>query len=182
MPVRLIDCDRARADEILAILNDAILHTTALWDYVPRERETMRPWFAGKENGRYPVIGAVDERGTLLGFGTYGPFRDRPAYKYTVEHSVYVHKDHRGKGLGRALITATLAHARAQDYHTVIAGIEASNAASKALHVELGFEHCGTIRQAGYKFGRWLDLDFYQKLLDTPERPIEQLPSGDGMR
>lgn len=172
--MRLIDCDRTRAAEILAILNDAILHTTALWDYEPRPPEAMVSWFAAKEAGRFPVIGAVDDAGTLLGFGTYGPFRDRPAYKYTVEHSVYVHRDHRGRGLGRALIEATLARARAQEYHNVMAGIESSNAASRALHVALGFEHCGTVRQAGFKFGRWLDLEFYQKLLETPHTPNER--------
>lgn len=171
MEWRVIDCTRAHADAILAILNEAILNSTALWDYVPRPPEAMDGWFAAKEQGNYPVIGAVDDAGALLGFGTYGPFRAWPAYKYSVEHSVYVHRDHRGRGLGRALIQANLARAREQGYHNVIAGIETTNAASRALHLQLGFQRCGVIRHAGFKFGRWLDLEFYQYLLDTPADP-----------
>src|SRR5690349_784964 len=93
MDVRLIDCDRSRAQEILAILNDAIEHSTALYDYRPRTMAMMESWFDAKEKGQYPVIGAVDESDRLLGFASYGPFRNWPAYKYSVEHSVYVDKD-----------------------------------------------------------------------------------------
>jgi L-amino acid N-acyltransferase YncA len=171
--MRLIDCSRADAVQILAILNDAIVTSTALWDYVPRPPEAMTSWFAAKEAGRFPVIGAVDHEGMLLGFGTYGPFRAWPAYKYSVEHSVYVHRDHRGRGIGRQLLGAVIERARAQQYHTLIAGIEASNAASKALHREFGFEPCGVVRHAGFKFGRWLDLEFHQLLFDGPREPVE---------
>ena len=86
------------AEAILAILNEAIAHSTALYDYEPRRPESMIDWFQGKEAGRFPVIGAVDGSGTLMGFATYGVFRARPAYKYSVEHSVYVQVNHRGKG------------------------------------------------------------------------------------
>jgi phosphinothricin acetyltransferase len=176
--MRLIDCDRSHSAEILAILNDAIVHSTALWDYVPRPPEAMTAWFAAKEAGHYPVIGAVDDAGTLLGFGTYGPFRAWPAYRYSVEHSVYVHRDHRGRGIGRQLVEANVARAREQDYHNVVAGIEASNVASRDLHLRLGFEPCGVIRHAGFKFGRWLDLEFYQRLLDTPHAPTDGITVG----
>jgi phosphinothricin acetyltransferase len=168
---QVIDCTRAHANAILAILNDAILHTTALWDYEPRPPQAMDSWFTAKEQGKFPVIGLVNDTGDLLGFGTYGSFRAWPAYKYTVEHSVYVHRDHRGRGLGRTLINANLARARDQSYHNVIAGIEATNAASRTLHLRIGFEPCGVVRHAGFKFGRWLDLEFYQYLLDTPADP-----------
>jgi phosphinothricin acetyltransferase len=133
----------------------------------------MAPWVAAKEAGNFPVIGVFDGRGRLLGFGTYGPFRAWPAYKYSVEHSVYVERDHRGHGVGRQLLGAIIDRARAQDYHTLIAGIEATNLASKALHLEFGFEPCGVIRHAGYKFGRWLDLEFHQLVLEGPNRPVE---------
>jgi phosphinothricin acetyltransferase len=169
----LIDCSRAHAGEILAIINDAIVSSTALWDYVPRPADAMIPWFAAKEAGRYPVIGMVDEAGRLLGFGTYGAFRAWPAYKYSVEHSVYVHRDHRGRGHGRTLLGALIERARSQEYHTLIAGIEASNTASLALHREFGFQPCGVIRHAGYKFGRWLDLEFHQLVFDGPRNPTE---------
>ena len=162
----------AHAAAILDILNEAIAKSTALYDYRPRPPESMVGWFKAKETGRFPVIGAVDSE-KLLGFASYGTFRAWPAYKYTVEHSVYVHRDHRGKGIGAALMGKLIEAAREQQYHVVIGGIDAANSASVALHEKLGFFHAGTIRQAGYKFGRWLDLAFYQLLLETPERPAD---------
>jgi L-amino acid N-acyltransferase len=167
----IVDCDRSRATEILAILNDAIVNSTALYDYRPRPASAMNGWFDLKERGAYPVIGAIDETGRLLGFASYGQFRAWPAYKYSVEHSLYVAQGHRGKGIGRALLAAIVERARAQQYHNVIGGIDADNAISIALHERLGFERCGVVRHAGFKFGRWLDLVFYQKLLDTPAEP-----------
>jgi len=169
----IVDCDRSRAAEILAILNDAIEHSTALYDYRPRPLSAMQPWFDAKERGGYPVIGAVDASGGLLGFASYGPFRAWPAYKYSVEHSVYVAPAARGRGVGKALLAAILDRARAQQYHNVIGGIDADNAVSIALHERFGFERCGLVRHAGFKFGRWLDLAFYQKLLDTPADPTD---------
>lgn len=102
----------AHADAILDIFNEAILTSTALYDYHPRPRESMKAWFKAKQAGGFPVIGAVDAQGTLLGFAGYGTFRAWPAYKYSVEHSVYVHKDHRGKGLVLALMERLIAAAR----------------------------------------------------------------------
>jgi L-amino acid N-acyltransferase len=168
--VKTILCDRSHSTAILDILNDAILSTTALWDYQPRPPKSMEAWFAAKEERGYPVVGVV-EGGTLLGFASYGVFRPWPAYKYTVEHAVYVHKEHRRKGIGRRLVLACLEHAQAQSYHTVIAGIGADNVASIRLHESLGFVACGTIREAGYKFDRWLDLTFMQYVLPTPAAP-----------
>jgi L-amino acid N-acyltransferase YncA len=169
----LVDCDRSRAAEILAILNEAIEQSTALYDYRPRPLSAMQPWFEAKERGAYPVIGAIDASGCLLGFASYGPFRAWPAYKYSVEHSVYVASRWRGRGTGKALLAAILDRARVQQYHNVIGGIDADNAVSIALHERFGFERCGLIRHAGFKFGRWLDLAFYQKLLDTPTHPAD---------
>lgn len=169
-----VDCTlEAHGAAILEILNDAIVNSTALYDYRPRPAESMSTWFAAKQAGRYPVIGAVDGQGTLLGFATYGMFRERPAYKYSVEHSVYVHRDVRGRGVGRALMTRLIEAAQEQGYHLLIGGIDASNEASIALHRQLGFVHAGTIQQAGFKFGRWLDLAFYQLTLDTPADPTD---------
>jgi len=172
--MRLIPCTEAlHASAILAIFNDAIVNSTALYDYKPRAPESMGPWFATKRSNGFPVIGAEDDAGQLLGFASYGSFRAWPAYKYSVEHSIYIHPDHRGAGLGRTLLEALIVAARERDVHTMIGGIDASNAASIALHTRLGFEHAGTIRQAGFKFGRWLDLAFYQRLLDTPLQPVD---------
>ena len=169
----IVECDRSRAPEILAILNEAIAHSTALYDYHPRPLSAMDAWFDAKDRGQYPVIGVVDASGALLGFATYGQFRAWPAYKYSIEHSLYVAPGHRGRGIGKALLGALLERARQQQYHTVIGGIDAENATSIALHERFGFVPCGLIRHAGFKFGRWLDLAFYQKLLDTPAEPAD---------
>ncbi len=130
-------------------------------------------WFARKRAGNYPVLGIEDAGGALLGFATYGPFRAFPGYKYTVEHSVYVERGRRGEGIGRRLMVALIDAARAQQLHSLIGAIDASNASSIAFHRSLGFTPCGSIREAGFKFGRWLDLEFYQLILATPDQPVD---------
>lgn len=166
-------CHAAHAAPILDILNEAILTSTALYDYHPRSIESMRTWFEAKEAGRYPVLGAVDDQEQLLGFASYGPFRAWPAYKYSVEHSVYVHREQRGRGVGRALLESVIRAAEEQHYHVLVGGIDLTNSASIALHEKLGFVHAGTVRQCGFKFGRWLDLAFYQLVLRTPAQPVD---------
>lgn len=169
-----IDCEHdLHAPAILAILNDAILNTTALYDYKPRTAENMQTWFTQKLQGGFPVIGAVDSTGLLLGFASYGTFRNWPAYKYSVEHSVYVHPDRRGQGVGYALMRQLIARAELDQKHLLVGGIDAANQVSIHLHEKLGFSHAGTIRQAGYKFGKWLDLAFYQLILQTPAFPCD---------
>lgn len=172
--MKFVVCQHAvHAQQILDIFNEAIVNSTALYDYQPRAFDSMLPWFQTKESNGFPVIGAVDSTGVLLGFATYGTFRAWPAYKYTVEHSVYVHKDHRGKGLGLALMRQLIAEARSRQVHVMVGGIDVANVGSIILHERLGFTHAGTVKQAGFKFGRWLDLGFYQYILDTPEHPVD---------
>ena len=171
--MKLIPCDDSFSDQILAILNEAILNSTALYDYQPRTMDMMRAWFEDKTKGNYPVIGAVTPTGELMGFGSYGPFRARPAYKYSVEHSIYVATHFRGQGIGKLLLQQVIARAQEKDYHVLVGAIDSQNAVSIGLHQRLGFEHAGTIRQAGFKFGRWLDLVFYQLVLATPAEPNE---------
>lgn len=171
---RFVQCTHAaHAQPILDIFNEAILNSTALYDYKPRTLESMATWFSNKDKGRFPVIGIEDEAGKLLAFGSYGTFRAWPAYKYTVEHSVYVHQDHRGQGLGAKVMRALIEEARNQGVHALIGAIDASNAGSIALHARLGFKHVGTLPEVGFKFGRWLDLAFYQLTLDTPLSPVD---------
>ena len=173
-PHHLVPCTHAKhAQAILDIFNEAIVTSTALYDYVPRPLSSMEGWFAAKDKGNFPVIGVEDAAGTLLAFGSYGTFRAWPAYKYTVEHSVYVHKDHRGHGLGLQVMQALIATARQRDVHAMVGAIDASNVGSIALHARLGFQHVGTMPQVGFKFGRWLDLALYQLLLDTPMHPVD---------
>jgi L-amino acid N-acyltransferase len=170
----IIQCTYERhASAILEIFNDAILISTALYDYKPRVPQSMVGWFDAKRAGGFPVIGTEDAEGTLLGFGSYGTFRAWPAYKYSVEHSVYVHQAHRGRGLGRNIMQELIAAARQNDKHVMIGGIDAANAGSIALHEKLGFKLIGTLPQVGFKFGRWLDLSFYQLLLETPVLPVD---------
>ena len=170
--MRLVACTlREHGVAILDILNDAIANSTALYDYRPREPESMTSWFEHKQAGQFPVWGALDEAGALLGFATYDTFRARPAYKYSVEHSVYVASGQRARGVGKALMQQLIASALDQQLHTLIGGIDTANAASLAFHQKLGFVHAGTIKQAGFKFGRWLDLAFYQLILSTPAEP-----------
>ena len=169
--MEIISCTKDHAPVILDILNDAIVNSTALYDYVPRTLDSMTPWFDVKVKNDFPVVGLVNDQHELVAFGTYGTFRAWPAYKYSVEHSLYVHKDHRGKGYGKIILQELIENAKRQQYHNLIAGIDSRNVVSKKLHEDLGFVWCGTIKHAGYKFSKWLDLDFYQLILGTPEVP-----------
>jgi L-amino acid N-acyltransferase len=172
--IRLIDCDESQhAAAILEILNDAIVNSTALYDYVPRPPQAMVTWFATKRAAGFPVIGAVDETGTLVGFASWGTFRAFPANKYTVEHSVYVHPQHRGRKLGLILLTELIRRAKEAQIHVMVGCIDASNEASIALHTRLGFVHSGTVKEVGFKFGRWLDAAFYQMNLPMPQPPVD---------
>ena len=172
--VKLVSGDPGRhSDAILAIFNEAIANSTALYDYQLRTGADMVAWFADKTAKQHPVIVAEDEAGELLGFSSYGQWRVRPAYKYSVEHSVYVDRRSRGRGVGRLLLEAIVAAAQRQGYHVLVGGIDAANTASIKLHESLGFTHCGTVKQAGFKFGRWLDLALYQRILSTPSDPVD---------
>lgn len=173
-PDNIIQCTHERhAHAILAILNEAIVNSTALYDYQPRTLESMDAWFKTKRAGGFPVLGIEDMDGELLGFGTYGAFRPFPAFKYTAEHSVYVHKAHRGRGLGLALMNALLNKAKDADLHSMIAVIDSSNLPSIAMHQKLGFQLAGTLPQVGFKFARWLDVVLYQMVFETPTHPEE---------
>lgn len=172
-PRPVIRCTAAHLPRIREILNDAIQRTTAIYEYAPRSEETMRAWLAEREAAGIPVLGIEWEPGLLAGFTTWGPFRLRAAYKYAAEHSVYVAEQFRGEGIGRQLLRAIVAEAQRAGLHTLVAGIDATNVASVALHSSLGFRCCGTVREAGFKFGRWLDLEFWQLILPTPDEPAD---------
>lgn len=149
---------------ILAILNDAILHTTAVWTDEPVDLDNRRSWWRERVAAGYPVLVAV-ENGEVVGFGSYVQFRAWDGYRDAVEHSVYVRGNRRGGGIGVALVDALIARARAQGKFVIIGGIEGSNAASLRLHRRAGFVEVGRMYEVGTKFGRRLDLVFMQKRL-----------------
>ncbi|HVU94631.1 MAG TPA: GNAT family N-acetyltransferase [Puia sp.] len=157
---------------LLAIYNHVILHTTAVYTYEAQTLEARAAWYRDKLAAGYPVV-VAEEGGQVIGFSSYGPFRAWPAYKYTIENSVYVAEGQRGKGVGKLLIQPLIDSARAKGYHAIIAGIDSSNDASLRLHASFGFVEVAHFREVGYKFGRWLDLTFLELLLETPLQPSE---------
>ena len=172
--MQLIHCNfEDHAQAIVDIFNYEIVNTTALYEYHPRSLETMKAWFETKVKNNFPVIAAVDENGVLMGFASYGTFRAWAAYKYSVEHSVYIEKNFRGQGLAKMLMEELISLAKQQGIHVIIGAIDAANSGSISLHKKLGFNYSGTIKQAGFKFGKWLDFDFYQLILETPSEPVD---------
>jgi L-amino acid N-acyltransferase len=155
---------RADLPRILAIYNDAVLRTTATYDDQPHTLEMREAWFAAKQQSGMPVLVVADAQG-VQGFGTYGPFRSFSGFRFTVEHSIYVAEERRGQGMGKLLLPALIDAAAGQGMHTMIAGIDATNAVSLRLHEAHGFTQAACLREVGYKFARWLDLIFLQKIL-----------------
>ena len=149
---------------VLAIYNDVIATTTAIYRDDPATLEDRREWWQARAALGYPVLVAVEE-GEVVGFASFGDFRASPGYRYTVEHSVHVRAGRRGSGLGQALMQPLIARARALGKHVMMAGVDADNAGSIRFHERLGFERVGRLREVGFKFGRRLDLVFLQCLL-----------------
>jgi L-amino acid N-acyltransferase len=150
---------------VLAIYNEVIINTTAVYDYEPHTLEMRKAWFKTKQEHGFPVY-VAEEDGKLLGLSSIGPFRAWAAYQYSVENSVYVASEARGKGIGKLLIPPLIAAARQLKLHTIIASIDASNEASLKLHRHFGFQEVAHFKQVGWKFNRWLDLKFLQLLLE----------------
>lgn len=166
MPIR--DAVDADLPVIRDILNDAIHVSTAVWSWTPTTLDARRAWLAERAGRGFPVLVATeDDDGPVLGFASYGDFRPWEGYAHTVEHSIYVASHARGRGLGRDLLDALIARARAQRKHTMVAGIEAGNAVSIALHRRAGFAEVGRMREVGRKFDRWLDLVLMQLMLQA---------------
>jgi phosphinothricin acetyltransferase len=155
---------------ITSIYNDAVLNTTAIWNETAVDVENRRAWLTDRQALGYPVLVAVDEE-AVLGYASFGDWRAFDGYRYTVEHSVYVRHDQRGKGIGHSLLEALIEEARAIGKHVMVAGIDAKNENSIKLHERLGFEAVGHLKQVGTKFGVWLDLVFLQLTLDTRRVP-----------
>lgn len=165
------DAEEADIDGVTVIYNDAVAHTTAIWNETTVDSANRLAWLTERRRAGYPVLVAVDAAGDVLGYASFGDWRAWDGYRHTVEHSVYVRADRRGSGIGEALMRALIERARGIGKHVMVAGIEARNAGSIRLHEKLGFEHAGLLRQVGAKFGAWLDLAFLQLRLDARPAP-----------
>ena len=165
MRISIRAATRADVPAILTIYNDAVLNTTASWDYEPSTLEQRLAWYDEHVEGNFPIFVAADGE-EIVGWSAFGKFRAKIGYQYSVENSVYVAADRRGQGIGKLLIPPLIEAAQERKLHMMIAGIEASNTVSVKLHTQFGFVECARFTQVGYKFGRWLDLIFMQRLLD----------------
>ena len=149
---------------MLEIYNDAVLTTTAVWDDTPRTVAAQQQWFEAKRAQGYPVLVAMDG-GEVAGFCSYGVFRPWPGYRFTVENSIYMGREHRRRGIARQLLAQLIERAGAQGMHAIIGGIEAQNVASIRLHESLGYTQAACLREVGWKFDRWLDLVLMERRL-----------------
>jgi L-amino acid N-acyltransferase len=153
---------------ILAIYNEVIATSTAVYALAPATLDDRTKWFDARTAQGYPVLVAA-EGDEVLGFSSFGDWRAWPGYRFTVEHSVYVASGCQRRGLGRRLVEALFPLAATLDKHVMLGGIDAANAASIALHRRLGFREVAHFEEVGHKFGRWLDLVFMQRVLDAPD-------------
>jgi phosphinothricin acetyltransferase len=161
MDIRLAHTGDTEA--LRAIYNAEVTGSTVTFDIEPRSHDDQRAWIE-RHQGAHPAIVAV-EAGSVVGFGSLSPFRARAAYATTVEDSVYVAADHRGRGVGRLLLAELVRLATKQGFHTVIARIAGDNESSIALHLSCGFVLVGVEREVGRKFGRWIDVTILQRML-----------------
>lgn len=152
--------------EILAIYNDVIATSTAVYRDDPASLDDRLEWFNARRAQAYPILVAADDSG-ILGFASYGDFRSWPGYRFSVEHTVHIRADERGRGVGTMLMQALITRAIEQDKHVMIGGVDADNEPSLRFHERLGFLRAAHLRQVGFKFGRWLDLVFVQRILTT---------------
>ena len=150
--------------QTLDIYNEIIANTTAVFQYEPQTLEMRKTWFAEKQEKHFPVF-IAEEDNIIIGFSTFGQFRNWQAYQYSVENSVYVKADCRGKGIGKLLLQPLIDAAKQMQLHTIIASIVADNQASLNLHKQFGFVEVAHFKEVGYKFNRWLDLKFLQLIL-----------------
>lgn len=162
-PATLGDCPG-----ILEVYNEAVLTTTATYDYEPRTLEHRHEWFAARQRRGFPVLVALDSSRRVVGWSALNPYHDRAGFRFTVGNSVYVTADCRGRGLGSRLLAPLIPAGEARGLHAIIAAIDADNAVSIRLHERHGFENVGRFRRVGYKFGRWLDVIYMERLLAEP--------------
>src|SRR5687768_17571468 len=167
MTTSVRDAVEADVPEILAIYNDVIASSTAVYRDEPASLDDRLEWFNARRAQAYPVLVAMDDTG-ILGFASYGDFRSWPGYRFSVEHTVHIRADQRGRGVGTLLMRALIQRSIEQGKHVMIGGVDADNESSLRFHERLGFQRAAQLRQVGIKFGRWLDLVFVQRILGGP--------------
>jgi len=153
------------AASMLELLNDAVANTTWVYDCEPHPESFMREYFDAHAAGNYPVLAAESDDGAFLGFASCCAYRPHQGYRHSAEHSVYVVPSARRQGVGRALLSRLEDECRARGIHTLVGVIDSENAPSIEFHLKCGYVHAGTVREAGRKFGRWLSIVYYQKIL-----------------
>jgi len=162
MQVRL--ATSADVEPIREIYNLEVVESTVTFDLVPRTQDQQLAWLR-EHSGAHPCVVAVDDGGVVVGWGSLSPYKSRPAYATSVEDSVYVHRDHRGRGVGRALLAELVELAGRHGFHTILARIVGDHDPSIGLHRACGFELVGVEREVGRKFGRWLDVVLMQRMI-----------------
>lgn len=164
MPVTIRTATADDVPAITAIYNESGVGTTASYDLAPVSVADRMAWFQAKQRRRFPVMVAewsdTGAEPAVVGFASYGSFRDKAGYDFTVEHSVYVAPDRRAAGVGRMLMSALIDHARGGGVHVMVGVVDGNNEASIAFHEQLGFVLAGRMDEVGRKFGRWLDVVF----------------------
>lgn len=176
MGFRIRDAGAVDVDEMTRIYNALLATTTIEWTDEAQGVSDRRRWQERQQDAGLPVLVAVSDEGGVIGWASYGPFRDNerwPGYRFTVEHSVHVDERWWGHGVGRALVEELIGRAAAAGLHVIVAAVDGDNDASIRFHERLGFEAVGHLRQVGHKHDRWLDLVLLQRTLGSP---------GDGPR
>ncbi len=166
--VRIRRAAREDCPAILAIYNDAVLHTTASYDYEPRTLEQRFEWFDAHQREDFALFVAEADGGEIVGWSALNQYHDRVGFRFTTENSIYVAEAWRGCGLGRRLLGPLVEAAETRGLRAIIAAIDATNEASIRLHARFGFEKVGHFRQVGFKFGRWLDVVYMERLIGNP--------------
>jgi phosphinothricin acetyltransferase len=168
MSVNIRWAERQDVPGILEIYNEAVLNTTATADYEPQTLDKRLEWFDIRESGGYPIL-VAEERGRIVGWSSLSPYHSRPGYRFSAEISVYVAADWRGQGIGKLLLPPLLEAGIARGLHAIVASIDSENEASIRLHAAHGFDMKCRLNQLIYKFDRWLDVVYMEKILSTDD-------------
>ncbi|HAM72418.1 MAG TPA: GNAT family N-acetyltransferase [Verrucomicrobiales bacterium] len=176
-PIHIRPATEQDLPAISAIYNDAVLTTTATYDYATEGLERRQAWFRDHVELGLPMFVGEDPIAGIIGWSSLSPYHRRPGFRFTVENSIYVHAEHRGRGLGGRLLEPLIREAARLRLHSIIAAIDASNEASLRLHQRWGFAEVGRFREVGFKFDRWLDVAYLQ-LLIPPETASGQKAGG----